>query len=164
MKSEITQMRKPELATLSQVKERTQVIILLLCWLEISLKQLRQPANRIKDAELSNQKVLNLKVEYNQVEANLNRLLSNSNYKAAPKKIRHITYNLLLAHNNQLVVIFFTEKINDFECLFKHYIAQSELDLALSVLWKEKCLALYYRYLLVIVPERPWELVAQLMT
>ena len=80
MKSEITQMRKPELATLSQVKERTQVIILLLCWLEISLKQLRQPANRIEDAELSNQKVLNLKVEYNRVEANFKELLFNSNY------------------------------------------------------------------------------------
>ena len=71
---------------------------------------------------------------------------------------------MLLAHNNQLVVIFFTETIDDFECLLKHYLAQSELDQALSILQKKKCLALYYRYLPVIVEKRIWELVAQLMT
>ena len=70
-----------KLRTLSPVKERTQVIILLLWLLEISLNQLGRLANRMEDAELSNQEVLNLKVEYNRVEANLKGLISNSNYK-----------------------------------------------------------------------------------
>ena len=68
-----------KLRTLSPVKERTQVIILLLWLLEISLNQLGRLANRMEDAELSNQEVLNLKVEYNRVEANLKGLISNSN-------------------------------------------------------------------------------------
>ncbi|KAH9400953.1 Vacuolar protein sorting-associated protein 18 like protein [Tyrophagus putrescentiae] len=130
-------MRNPELATLGQANERTQVIILLLWLLEISLNQLRRLANRVKYAELSNQEVLNFKVEYNRVEANFNGLLSNSSYKAVLKKNRHITYNLLLAHNNQSVLIVFVETIDDFERLLKHYLAQGKLDLVLSILWKD---------------------------
>ncbi len=53
--------------------------------------------------------------------------------------------------------------MDDFERLLEHYLAQGELDQALSILRKEECLALYYRYSPVIVQERPRELVAQLM-
>ena len=53
--------------------------------------------------------------------------------------------------------------MDDFERLLEHYLAQGELDQALTILRKEECLALYYRYSPVIVQERPRELVAQLM-
>ncbi|KAH9389571.1 hypothetical protein TYRP_007115 [Tyrophagus putrescentiae] len=51
------------------------------------LNHLRRLTNRVEDAELSNQEVLNLKMEYNRVEANLKGLISNYNYKAVLKKM-----------------------------------------------------------------------------
>lgn len=83
--------------------------------------------------------------------------------QACLKKNRQITYNLLLNHNNQTILIYFAEHIDDFERLLEHYLQQAEYDQALSILRKEECLALYYRYSPIIVQERPRELVAQLM-
>lgn len=82
--------------------------------------------------------------------------------QAVLKKNRHITYNLLV--HNQSVLIFFAETIDDFERLLEYHLAQCKLDQELSILRKKECLALYYRYLPVIVQERPRKLVAQLMT
>src|SRR5699024_5057457 len=78
------------------------------------------------------------------------------------KKNRQIIYNLILNHNNQTILIYFAEHIDDFERLLDHYLQLDEYDQALSILRKEECLALYYRYSPIIVQERPRELVAQL--
>lgn len=70
-----------KLSTLSPVKERTQIIILLLWLFEILLNQLGSLANQMEDAELSKEEVLKMKVQYNKIETSLKDLLSNSNFK-----------------------------------------------------------------------------------
>ena len=72
-----------KLQTLSPVKDRTQIIILLLWLFEIMLNQLGTIKNRMEDSDLTNQEVLNLKVEYNKIEASLKGLVSNANYKVS---------------------------------------------------------------------------------
>lgn len=70
-----------KLQTLSPVKDKTQIIILLLWLFEIKLNQLGSIKNQMEDSDLTTQDVLNLKVEYNRIEANLKALISNSNFK-----------------------------------------------------------------------------------
>ena len=70
-----------KLKSLSPVKDRTQIIILLLWLFEIKLNQLGSINNQMEDCDLSKQEVLNLSVLFNQIEENFKRLISNSNFK-----------------------------------------------------------------------------------
>ncbi|KAI2808309.1 Vacuolar protein sorting-associated protein 18 like protein, partial [Blomia tropicalis] len=152
-----------KLQTLSPVKERTQIIILLLWLFEIMLNQLGMLRNKMDDCDLANKEVLNLKVEYNKIESNLKDLISNSNFKACLKKNKKIIYNLIQNHNNQTVLVYFAEHIDDFERMLDYHLQMGEYDQALSILRKEECLSLYYRYSPIIVQERPGQLVTQLI-
>lgn len=72
-----------KLTTLSAVRERTQIIILLLWLFEIMLNQLASISNSMQETELGSQEMRNLQTDYNRIESQLKTLISNSNYKVS---------------------------------------------------------------------------------